>query len=206
MTSTPAALARSIIARNASPDIPFEQSVNPYRGCEHGCIYCYARPSHAYLELSPGLDFETKLFAKSNAAELLKGELSKKGYLAKPIAFGTNTDCYQPLEAARVPPKLAPAAKRGRLGSLFQLGIVLGIFLTLFINARKRIIDLATKQRIPVVGHRSEFVDDQGHRALIDAARAAATARSACRTARGSAACTRSSRRSCCGTSSTTSR
>ena len=90
--------ARTIIARNDSPDIPFEQSVNPYRGCEHGCIYCYARPSHAYLELSPGLDFETKLFAKINAAELLKDELSKRGYRAKPLAFGTNTDCYQPIE------------------------------------------------------------------------------------------------------------
>jgi DNA repair photolyase len=90
--------ARSIIARNDSPDIPFEQSINPYRGCEHGCIYCYARPTHAYLELSPGLDFETRLFAKTNAVELLKEELSKKGYRAKPIAFGTNTDCYQPIE------------------------------------------------------------------------------------------------------------
>ena len=90
--------ARSIIARNDSPDVPFEQSVNPYRGCEHGCIYCYARPSHAYLELSPGLDFETRLFAKTNAVGLLRQELSKRGYRAKPIAFGTNTDCYQPLE------------------------------------------------------------------------------------------------------------
>jgi DNA repair photolyase len=90
--------ARSIIARNDSPDIPFEQSINPYRGCEHGCIYCYARPSHAYLELSPGLDFETRLFAKTNAVELLKTELSRKGYAPKPIAFGTNTDCYQPIE------------------------------------------------------------------------------------------------------------
>ena len=90
--------ARSIIARNDSPDIPFDQSINPYRGCEHGCIYCYARPSHAYLELSPGLDFETRLFAKTNAAELLKEELSKRAYRAKPIAFGTNTDCYQPIE------------------------------------------------------------------------------------------------------------
>ena len=90
--------ARSIIARNESPDVPFEQSVNAYRGCEHGCIYCYARPSHAYLELSPGLDFETRLFAKTNAAELLKEELCKKGYRPKPIAFGTNTDCYQPIE------------------------------------------------------------------------------------------------------------
>jgi DNA repair photolyase len=90
--------ARSIISRNDSPDIPFEQSINAYRGCEHGCIYCYARPSHAYLELSPGLDFETKLFAKTNAVELLKAELGKRGYQPKPIAFGTNTDCYQPIE------------------------------------------------------------------------------------------------------------
>ena len=90
--------ARSIIARNDSPDVPFEQSINPYRGCEHGCIYCYARPSHAYLELSPGLDFETRLFAKTNAVELLKDELSARGYHVKPLAFGTNTDCYQPVE------------------------------------------------------------------------------------------------------------
>ena len=90
--------ARSIISRNDSPDVPFEQSINPYRGCEHGCIYCFARPTHAYLELSPGLDFETKLFAKTNAAELLREEISKRGYHARPIAFGTNTDCYQPIE------------------------------------------------------------------------------------------------------------
>jgi DNA repair photolyase len=97
-TSVTEERARSIIARNESPDIPFEQSINAYRGCEHGCIYCYARPSHAYLELSPGLDFETRLFAKTNAAELLKAELCKRGYQPKPIAFGTNTDCYQPIE------------------------------------------------------------------------------------------------------------
>jgi len=72
--------------------------VNPYRGCEHGCIYCYARPSHAYLELSPGLDFETRIFAKTNAAELLRRELSMPGYVARPLAFGANTDCYQPAE------------------------------------------------------------------------------------------------------------
>jgi DNA repair photolyase len=90
--------ARSIIARNDSPDVPFERSINPYRGCEHGCVYCYARPSHAWLELSPGLDFETRLFAKTNAAELLRAELARPGYEVKPIAFGTNTDCYQPIE------------------------------------------------------------------------------------------------------------
>ena len=90
--------ARSIISHNDSPDIGFTQSINPYRGCEHGCIYCYARPSHAYLELSPGLDFETKLYAKTNAPELLREELSKKGYKPSPIALGANTDCYQPIE------------------------------------------------------------------------------------------------------------
>jgi DNA repair photolyase len=90
--------ARSIIARNDSPDIPFDQSINPYRGCEHGCSYCYSRPSHSYLELSPGLDFETKLFAKTNAADLLRTELAKPGYKMSPMAFGTNTDCYQPIE------------------------------------------------------------------------------------------------------------
>ena len=90
--------ARSIISRNDSPDIGFDQSVNPYRGCEHGCIYCYARPSHAYLELSPGLDFETRLYAKTNAAELLRAALAKPGYVPSPIALGANTDCYQPIE------------------------------------------------------------------------------------------------------------
>ena len=90
--------ARTIIARNESPDIPFSQSINPYQGCEHGCIYCYARPSHAYLDLSPGIDFETKLFAKPNAAALLRAELAKPGYVCDPIALGSNTDPYQPIE------------------------------------------------------------------------------------------------------------
>lgn len=90
--------ARSIISRNSSPDIPFDQSINPYLGCEHGCIYCYARPTHAYLGLSPGIDFETKIFAKSNAAELLRVELSKKSYTPALIALGANTDPYQPTE------------------------------------------------------------------------------------------------------------
>ena len=89
---------RSIIARNDSPDIGFDRSVNPYRGCEHGCIYCYARPSHAYLGLSPGLDFETKLLFKPEAATLLARELSRPGYRPAPIALGSNTDPYQPVE------------------------------------------------------------------------------------------------------------
>ncbi|HJU23352.1 MAG TPA: PA0069 family radical SAM protein [Casimicrobiaceae bacterium] len=90
--------ARTIIAHNESPDIPFSQSINPYQGCEHGCIYCYARPTHAFLDLSPGIDFETKLFAKPDAAQLLREELAKPGYRCDPIALGTNTDPYQPIE------------------------------------------------------------------------------------------------------------
>ncbi len=90
--------ARSIITRNDSPDISFDRSINPYKGCEHGCIYCYARPSHPYLGLSAGLDFETKLFAKTNAAEVLRRELSAPGYAPRTIAIGTNTDPYQPIE------------------------------------------------------------------------------------------------------------
>jgi DNA repair photolyase len=90
--------ARSILSRNASPDIPFNVSLNPYRGCEHGCIYCFARPTHSYLGLSPGLDFETRLFAKVNAPELLRRELAKPGYVPESIALGVNTDAYQPCE------------------------------------------------------------------------------------------------------------
>lgn len=90
--------AKSIIARNDSPDIPFTQSINPYQGCEHGCSYCYARPSHAYRNLSPGIDFETRLFAKVNAAELLREELSRPGYRCEVISIGANTDPYQPIE------------------------------------------------------------------------------------------------------------
>jgi DNA repair photolyase len=89
---------RSIIARNKSPDISFNQSINPYRGCEHGCIYCFARPTHAYLGMSPGIDFETRIFAKPNAAELLRRELSAPSYRPQTIAMGTNTDPYQPIE------------------------------------------------------------------------------------------------------------
>ena len=97
-TEVRAETARSIITRNNSPDVGFSQSVNPYRGCEHGCSYCFARPSHAYLNLSPGLDFETKLFAKTNAPQLLRKELSKPAYVPQPIALGINTDAYQPIE------------------------------------------------------------------------------------------------------------
>ncbi|MBP5859012.1 PA0069 family radical SAM protein [Marivibrio halodurans] len=90
--------ARSIITKNDSPDVPFDRSINPYRGCEHGCVYCFARPTHAYYGLSPGLDFESKLFWKPNAAHLLEKELSRKGYRPRTISIGTNTDPYQPIE------------------------------------------------------------------------------------------------------------
>jgi len=89
---------RSIISRNQSPDIPFEQSINPYRGCEHGCVYCYARPSHAYMDLSPGLDFEQKIYTKPGAAAVLRQELSRRGYRCSPITLGANTDAWQPAE------------------------------------------------------------------------------------------------------------
>lgn len=97
-TTLQADSSRTVIARNDSPDIPFVQSINPYRGCEHGCVYCYARPTHAYLGLSPGLDFETKLFFKPDAAKLLAAELRKPGYKPMAIALGSNTDPYQPVE------------------------------------------------------------------------------------------------------------
>jgi DNA repair photolyase len=97
-TSVQVERPKVILTRNTSPDVPFDRSINPYRGCEHGCIYCYARPSHAYHDLSPGLDFESKLFAKPDAPDLLRRELAKKGYRPAPIAFGTNTDAYQPIE------------------------------------------------------------------------------------------------------------
>jgi DNA repair photolyase len=90
--------AKSVISRNDSPDVGFEQSINPYRGCSHGCVYCFARPTHSYLGLSPGLDFETKLFYKADAAKLLEAELSKRNYKPKTFALGINTDGYQPLE------------------------------------------------------------------------------------------------------------
>jgi DNA repair photolyase len=90
--------ARTVLSRNQSPDVFFDRSVNPYRGCEHGCIYCYARPTHAYLDLSPGLDFETQLFAKHDAPALLRAELGRPGYTCAPLTLGANTDPYQPVE------------------------------------------------------------------------------------------------------------
>ena len=90
--------SRTVIARNQSPDVPFDRSINPYRVCEHGCVYCFARPTHAWLGLSPGLDFETRLLAKPEAPALLRKELARRGYDCNTIALGTNTDPYQPIE------------------------------------------------------------------------------------------------------------
>jgi len=90
--------AKSIITQNSSPDVPFDKSINPYRGCEHGCVYCFARPTHAYWDMSPGLDFETKIVVKENAAELLEQTLIKPKYKCQPVALGVNTDAWQPLE------------------------------------------------------------------------------------------------------------
>lgn len=107
--------ARSIISRNSSPDIPFSQSINPYQGCEHGCIYCYARPTHAYLDLSPGVDFETRLTYKRNAAALLERELARPGYSCSTITLGANTDPYQPVEKEhRITRQLLEVLRRRR--------------------------------------------------------------------------------------------
>jgi len=97
-TTVTAEPCRTILTRNDSPDVPFDVSINPYKGCEHGCIYCFARPTHAYLNLSPGLDFESRIFSKPAAPELLRKALGQKGYAPTPIALGTNTDPYQPVE------------------------------------------------------------------------------------------------------------
>src|ERR1700754_802837 len=112
--------SRKVIARNDSPDIGFDRSINPYRGCEHGCVYCFARPTHAYLGLSPGLDFESKLFVKPEAPALLEKELAAAGYEPRMIAIGTNTDPYQPIERER-------KIMRGILEVLERVGHPVGI-------------------------------------------------------------------------------
>ncbi len=107
--------ARSIIVRNRSPDVPFDLSINPYRGCEHGCVYCYARPNHSYVGLSPGLDFETRLFAKVGAAELLRRELAAPSYRCEPINLGSSTDAYQPIEREhRITREIVEVLERAR--------------------------------------------------------------------------------------------
>lgn len=108
-------VARSALSFNKSPDLPFDRSINPYRGCEHGCSYCFARPSHAFLNMSPGLDFESRLIARPNIAQVLARELSAKSYRAAPIAIGTNTDPYQPIEQTfRLMPQILEVLARAR--------------------------------------------------------------------------------------------
>ncbi len=151
---------KTILSRNRSPDVPFDRSINPYRGCEHGCIYCFARPSHAYHDLSPGLDFETKLFAKPDAAALLRAELAKKSYRVAPIAFGTNTDPYQPIEA-----------KWRIMRSLIELLQEVGHPLTITTKSDRvtRDIDLLAemaRQQLVFVGVSVTTLDPDTHRRL----------------------------------------
>src|SRR6202165_2521429 len=122
--------SRKVIARNDSPDIGFDRSINPYRGCEHGCVYCFARPTHAYLGLSPGLDFETKLLAKPDAPALLEKELAAPGYEPRMIAIGSNTDPYQPIEREH-------KIMRGILEVLERVGHPVGIATKSALGARR---------------------------------------------------------------------
>src|SRR6266403_2053566 len=133
--------ARSVITSNKSPDVGFDQSINPYRGCSHGCVYCFARPTHAYLGLSPGLDFETKLFYKADAVKILEAELAKPKYVCKPIALGINTDGYQPLEkrldiTRTLEPRAAsPQARLRVVEQLARAGIPVGVLIAPVIPA-----------------------------------------------------------------------
>jgi DNA repair photolyase len=138
--------AKSVITTNSSPDVGFEQSINPYRGCSHGCVYCFARPTHAYLGLSPGLDFETRLFYKDNAVELLRAELGKRSYRCKPIALGINTDGWQPLERRLM-------VSRGVLGVLAECRHPLTIVTksTLILRDLDLLQDLARDQLVSVM-------------------------------------------------------
>ena len=138
--------AKSVITTNNSPDVGFEQSINPYRGCSHGCVYCFARPTHAYLGLSPGLDFETRLFYKDNAVELLRAELSKRSYRCKPIALGINTDGWQPLERSMM-------VSRSVLGVLAECRHPLTIVTksTLILRDLDLLQDLARDQLVSVM-------------------------------------------------------
>lgn len=145
-TELTAETARSLITRNRSPDVPFNLSINPYRGCEHGCVYCFARPSHAYLDLSPGLDFETRLRVKHNAPQLFEQELRKPGYCCETIALGVNTDAYQPVEREqRVVRQLLEVALRFKqpLSIITKSGLILRDLDLLGELARRRLVHVA---------------------------------------------------------------
>jgi DNA repair photolyase len=141
--------SRKVIARNDSPDIGFDRSINPYRGCEHGCVYCFARPTHAYLGLSPGLDFESKLLAKPDAPQLLEKELAAESYEPRMIAIGTNTDPYQPIERDHKEPRASTAPRRlEALRRLSEAGIPTTVMVAPVIPAlndseMERILDAA---------------------------------------------------------------
>ena len=137
---------RSIITYNKSPDLPFDRSINPYRGCEHGCVYCFARPSHAYLGLSPGLDFETRLFAKPAAPALLDAAFRKPAYQPQVMALGSNTDCYQPVERHQ-------NITRGLLAVFQRFGHPVAIITKSDLITRDLDIltDLAARRRAPTV-------------------------------------------------------
>lgn len=145
-TEVSAETARTLITRNRSPDVPFNLSINPYRGCEHGCIYCFARPSHAYLDLSPGLDFETRLRVKHNAPQLFEQELRKPGYRCETIALGVNTDAYQPLEKEQeVVRRLLEVALQFKqpLSIITKSGLILRDLDLLQAMARQRLLHVA---------------------------------------------------------------
>ena len=171
--------ARKVITRNDSPDIGFDRSINPYRGCEHGCVYCFARPTHAYLGLSPGLDFETKLFAKPDAPQLLEKELAAQDYEPRMIAIGTNTDPYQPIERER-------KIMRGILEVLERAGHPVGIVTKSALVTRD--IDILARMakrnlaKVALVGHDARCKTGAHHGAAgLDAAEAARGAAAACR-------------------------
>ena len=171
--------ARKVITRNDSPDIGFDRSINPYRGCEHGCVYCFARPTHAYLGLSPGLDFESKLFAKPDAPQLLEKELAAQDYEPRMIAIGTNTDPYQPIERDR-------KIMRGILEVLERAGHPVGIVTKSALVARDTDILVADGQAQSRQG--GDFGDHARRRARahhgaarLDAVAAAGGAEGNCR-------------------------
>ncbi len=148
--------ARKVITRNDSPDIGFDRSINPYRGCEHGCVYCFARPTHAYLGLSPGLDFESKLFAKPDAPQLLEKELAAQDYEPRMIAIGTNTDPYQPIERER-------KIMRGILEVLERAGHPVGIVTKSALVTRD--IDILARMAQAPSRQGGDFGDDAGPQA-----------------------------------------
>ena len=172
VTEVRAERARSLITRNESPDVPFDRSINPYRGCEHGCIYCYARPAHAYVDLSPGLDFETRLLFKADAAALLRRELARPRYTCRPIAFGTNTDPYQPIEQ-----RLRIMRALLQVCSEFEHPLTITTKGALILDDLELLADLAGRKLVSVAVSLTTLDDDLKRRLEPRAASAAARLR-----------------------------